>query len=208
MLIPPAAPSQVLTAVADTLAYPLMALLPDGRLLYANRAALAALHAGLPLAMDAEGRVVPASDTQRAPFLHALRRAAEGERRALVWADEPVPLHAWVCPLDPQFAGVQGAAGTTLPETAVMLLQTPPVGQLLDVAGFAAQHGLSAAEARVLQQLLAGRTTREAATALGVGIATVRTHVLSISRKTGHRGVPALLAALGALPPLWPADAP
>jgi len=197
-------PLPALSAVADTLAYALMALKPDGLLIYANRAALAGLRDGLPLALNPDGRVLPASDAQRSPFLQALRLAANGKRQALVWADEPVPLHAWVCPLDATVADAPAAtAGQT---AAVMLVQTPPAGRLLDVSGFAHHHKLSPAETRVLQQLLAGRSTRDAAQALGVGLATVRTHVLGIRRKTGHRGVPALLSALGALPPLWPPD--
>jgi DNA-binding CsgD family transcriptional regulator len=196
----PGAAAPLVSAVADALAYPLMVLQADALLLYANRAALAALEDGVPLALVAEGRVGAASEAQRAPFLQALRLAAQGERQALVWADEPVPLHAWVCPLP----AAEGAA----PDAAapVMLVQAPPSGRLLDVSGFAQHHALSPAETRVLEQLLAGRSTRHAAQALGVGLATVRTHVLSIRRKTGHQGVPALLSALGALPPLWPAE--
>ena len=192
-----------ISAVADALAYPLMVMQPNGALLYANRAGLAALQDGQPLALNADGCVTAASEAQRSPFLQALKLAANGERQALVWADEPVALHAWVCPLDT--ATADRPDGSNAPDTPVMLVQAPPAGRLLDVSGFAQHHALSAAETRVLAQLMAGRSTRNAATALGVGLATVRTHVLSIRRKTGHQGVPALLSALGALPPLWPA---
>jgi hypothetical protein len=203
MLNSPTTAVPLVSAVADALAYPLMALQPDGFLVYANRAALVALEDGRPLVLGADGRVAAASDAQRGSFLQALRLAAHGERQALVWADEPVPLHAWVCPLH----AAEGAApaGSDAAATPVMLVQAPPSGRLLDVSGFAVHHGLP-------QQPLGpqwgggGPPPPHAANALGVGVATVRTHVLSIRRKTGHRGVPGLLSALGTLPPLWPAE--
>jgi len=46
----------------------------------------------------------------------------------------------------------------------------------------------------------------QAAKAIGVSLSTVRSQVLSLRRKTGHRSVPALLAALRSLPPLLLAE--
>jgi DNA-binding CsgD family transcriptional regulator len=192
----PAPETPALAAIADTLAYPLMALQVDGHLLYANHAARMQLDAGAPLEQDSVGRVQPRTTSRRAGFSAALRNAAQGERQALLWLDQVAVLRAWVCPL----AGAQPGE----PMAPVMLVQTPPKGLLLDVSGFAMTHQLTPAETRVLQQLVAGCSTQAAASALEVSVATVRTHVMGIRRKTGHRDVPALLVTLGALPPLLP----
>lgn len=44
--------------------------------------------------------------------------------------------------------------------------------------------------------------------ALHLGLATVRTHLLAIRRKTGHADLPSLVASLGRLPPLLPPPPP
>ena len=51
----------------------------------------------------------------------------------------------------------------------------------------AALFGLTPAEARVFEQIVAGRTVAEASDALGIGRSTVRTHLLRLFDKTGVR---------------------
>lgn len=51
----------------------------------------------------------------------------------------------------------------------------------------AALFELTPAEARVLERICAGRTSAEAAEALGVRVSTVRTHLLRVFDKTGAR---------------------
>lgn len=53
---------------------------------------------------------------------------------------------------------------------------------------YAQLYGLTAGESRVAQQLVMGRSPREAAEALGVGVETVRTHLKNALAKVGcHR---------------------
>jgi DNA-binding CsgD family transcriptional regulator len=56
--------------------------------------------------------------------------------------------------------------------------------------------GLTPAERRVLAHIAAGSTPRETASRLGVGEATVRTHLLRIFDKTGVHRQPELVALM------------
>ncbi len=181
---------------ADTLAYPLLLLLPDGQLLYANHTGQTLLDSGYALTLAPDGRVTPVLAARRSLFLSTLRLAAEGHRQPLVWPETPDVVHGWACPLAETVSG-----GPTQP---LMLVLSPPPGTRLDVSGFASNHKLTRAEARVLEHVAAGLDTRAVAQALGVGVATVRSHLMSIRRKTGHPDVPSLLTVLGGLPPLLP----
>ena len=62
--------------------------------------------------------------------------------------------------------------------------------------------GLTAAEARVTQQLALGLTVEEAAQELGIKLSTVRTHVQRVFGKVGVRRQPDLLRAIFSSP-LW-----
>lgn len=68
-------------------------------------------------------------------------------------------------------------------------------------AVFAQTFGLTPAEARVVEQVAAGRTTSEAATALKVQPSTVKTHLLRIFQKTGARRQSELVALAAAITP-------
>ena len=103
-------------------------------------------------------------------------------------------MHATLRPL------AEASPGAPAPPVLVML--APPAATLFDASGFATTHGLSQAERRVLEALLHGHQAEVTAQMLGVGVATVRTQIASIRRKTGHDSVAGLLAALGNLPPL------
>ncbi|WP_246755000.1 MULTISPECIES: helix-turn-helix transcriptional regulator [Rhizobium] len=52
---------------------------------------------------------------------------------------------------------------------------------------FAALYGLTPAEVRIAEMLVAGRTRREISDELGLGSATVKTHLLRVFEKTGVR---------------------
>jgi DNA-binding CsgD family transcriptional regulator len=55
---------------------------------------------------------------------------------------------------------------------------------------YAQLYGLTLGEARVAHQLVLGRSPRDAAAELGIGVETVRTHVKNILPKVGcHRQV-------------------
>jgi DNA-binding CsgD family transcriptional regulator len=62
--------------------------------------------------------------------------------------------------------------------------------------------GLTAAETGVLRAIAAGGSPAEAAASLGIGVATVRTHLLRIYAKTGVDGQPGLVRLTAALRPV------
>lgn len=185
-----AAPAELLAQVADALAWPLLLLRRDASLMHANAAARQLLRRGQPLRLD-QGRAVPVPAGQRPAFDAALQQARD-ERRLLHW---------------PGAAGGMTVTLAALPavtpaEAPVMVVLSGGDGRADDAQAYADLHGLTAAETRVLQRLALGESTRQAAAALGVGVATVRTQVMNLRRKTGHPSVPALLRSLAALPPL------
>lgn len=183
-----------LSAAVDALAYPMLALLADGQLLHANQAARDLLAQGRPLELGPDRQVVPRLATQRGGFVAALQEASNGQSQQLDWADGDRTVHASLRPL------ADAAPGAPAPPVLVML--APPPETPFDASGFANTHGLSAAETRVLEALLHGHQADATAQRLGVGVATVRSQIASIRRKTGHDSVASLLAALGDLPPL------
>lgn len=71
-----------------------------------------------------------------------------------------------------------------LPGAAAVFVQDPADEAPPLTQAFATLYGLSAAEERVLEQIVKGQTPQEAADELGVGFATVKTHLLKIFVKT------------------------
>lgn len=183
-------PAEWLAGAADLLATPLLLLRGDAGLVHANRAGREALDGGVPLRLDADGRVAAAAAADRAALREALRRAAGGRRQLVRGTAAPGTFLGTLTPLD----------GTAEPLLLLALVQRG----LPDLDAFAAVHRLSAAEARVLRRLAAGERTAQIATALRLAEPTVRSHVLSLRRKTGHASVNALLRAVAALPPIAP----
>jgi DNA-binding CsgD family transcriptional regulator len=194
--------ADILSQVADALAWPLFVLRHDGLLLHANRAAGSVLGAGTPLLRQADRRVVPSQPERVAAFAEALSAAAaEGARRVLHWRGAAGSFTATLAPL-------AGAAGSTHEDLGaaglvpVLLALALPGSLEADADAFAREHGLSPAETRVLQRLALGESSVQAAAALGLAAATVRSQTVSLRRKTGHASVAALQRTLAALPPL------
>ncbi len=183
-----------LSAAVDALAFPMLALQPDGLLLHANLAARDLLAQGRPLELGPDQHVAPHAAGQRGSFGSALQLASAGQAQLLTWADGERSVHATLRAL------AEPTAGAPAPPVLVML--APPPETPFDASGFANTHGLSAAETRVLEALLHGHQAEVTARRLGVGVATVRSQIAAIRRKTGHDSVASLLATLGDLPPL------
>lgn len=191
---PQAPATPTLREAADLLAHALMVLQADGTLLHANQAAQALLQEGREWQLDAEHRLSPCGE--------GLGRVWNAAVNAVLASDAPlrVPL--------PRLAA--GARLSSLPRTeggerTLLLSLPPPSGSAADLPTYAAAHGLSPTETRVLQRLALGEGSARAAAALGLQATTVRTHVLALRRKTGHGTLAALVQTLGRLPPVRPA---
>ena len=197
----PVPSAQVLGLVSDALAWPLLLLRRDGSLTHANLAARQMLRQHRPLTLTAKGRVQPADSARRAKFQAALSAAfdapADRPPQQLQWALQGgrvnLSLTALIEPPDDQ--------------RLLLLALSPQEGRMADLHAYAALHGLSEAETRVLLHLARGDSSAKAAAALGVSAATVRSQTVSLRRKTGHPSVAELMRDLAALPPLaWPMD--
>jgi DNA-binding CsgD family transcriptional regulator len=192
-------PQAVLAQMADALMWPLMVLHADGTLLHANRAARRLLSAqrGLTLLPDRHLGLLPAG--RQAEWQAALLTARRGQTVVLTWAADGGGLAA-VGSLIPL-----GDPRADTPDGGALLLALSsieqPDGQ---VQAYARMHRLSPAETRVLQRLAQGDTSGEAADALGVSAATVRSQIISLRRKTGHASVIDLLRGLARMPPVSP----
>lgn len=181
-----APPPETLASVADALAWPLMVLRDDASLVHANVAASELLHGRGPFELGPQRHLRPRDRSRRDAFAEAVRDAAAGTRRVL----------------GPHEAGtlcVVSSLGRCAPGTVLLAL---PAGGPPDVADWAVSHGLTPAETRVLARFVRGERGPAIARSLGIGLATVRSHMLALRQKSGYGSATALLAALLRLPPL------
>lgn len=179
-------------AVLDGLAVAVLLVGPDLRLFHANRAGETMLRGGDPLGLS-RGQVV-ARNGLEAALRVALAAPRDGlGRRGLGIparrADgEELVLH--LLPLA-ETGPLGGAAAAIFVAPA-----TAPRPAPLDA--IAALFDLTPTETRVLALVGAGRANAEIAAALGIGVSTVRTHVLRLFDKTGTHRQADLVALLAA----------
>ena len=194
----PAAPATASTgvppwmaAMLDALDYGLLLLDRAQRVAHANRAARSAL-ARNPLGQ---------------PWAQALDCRAPAEVAALAQAIDAASGRGWRRLVTLQHGGgVTGIAVVPLPaggDAAVMLvLSRARTCEALSIHWYAHSHGLTQAEARVLEALCEGATPNEVAASLGVAVSTVRTQLATIRAKTGAAGLRQLVAGVAHLPPV------
>ena len=199
----PALQAVTLALAIDTLAWPLLLLHGDGVLLHANTAATALLRCGRLLTLAPHQEVQPTDAAQRDAFKTAMVTVRAGGAPAqLHWAaDEGQPvIRACLSAVRPG-----PGPGLGLGQSPVLLLTlAPEAGRGADLTAYAAAHGLSATEIRVLQRLALGESSARAATALGLRATTVRSHTMSLRRKTGYARLDELVQALVRLAPISP----
>lgn len=196
--------ARTLEALIDRLAVPIL-LVGDGmRIVHANAAADRLLETGDPL-QSKGGRLAPRSDGVAAALAVAVEQGRADES-ALGRKGFGVPAHTaegalrvlHVLPL--QFGDLRPG----LAPSAVAAVFVAPTMPGLPARGdvLASLFNLTPAEARVFELIAAGRTSAEAARALGVGASTVKTHLLRLFDKLGVRRQADLvaLAASFALP--------
>jgi DNA-binding CsgD family transcriptional regulator len=174
-------------AVIDTLAAPIFLTTADLRVAHANPAAWVILAARDPLFLR-DGILRTTSVGVSSALATAVSQAALDEsaigRKGLGvpirWENGSVgALH--VLPLRPGRAGFDATA------TAAVFVARADTPFVPPTELAAALFGLTPAEARVFEQIVAGRTVSEASDALGVERATIKTHLLRLFGKTGVR---------------------
>ena len=197
----PALQTATLALAIDTLAWPLLLLHGDGVLLHANTAATALLRCGRLLKLAPHQEVQPTDAAQRDAFKTAMVTVrAGGAPVQLQWAaDEGQPV------IRARLSALRPGPGPGLGQCPVLMLTlAPEAGRGADLTAYAAAHGLSATETRVLQRLALGESSARAATALGLRATTVRSHTMSLRRKTGYARLDELVQALVRLAPISP----
>lgn len=174
----------------DGLAFGVLLVARDLKLLHANRAGEAMLRAADPLGIR-NGRIV-APNGLSAALQAALAAPLDGiGRRGLGIPTRRIDGEELVLHLLPL------ADANPLPGAAAALFVAPattPRPAPLDA--IAALFDLTPAETRVLELLGAGRTNAEIAEGLGIAVSTVRTHVLRLFEKTATHRQAELVALL------------
>ena len=156
-----------------------MAVLVNRHLLVANREAYRLID-GSGLRRTVEDEIVARDGDVQEALIKAISKVEGGaERAALVVPRQGGSL---------QVVLTQG--GPSLPHAIVVAMSDPDTPPTTDADGYRKLYGLTPTEAKVAVQLVLGRSPREIAEHLGVGVETTRTHVKHILHKMGcHRQV-------------------
>ena len=157
-----------------------------GAVLYANRSAERMLRDG-DLIQSVRGILRARTPSAAAELRAAIRLAARdeaaiGKTGLAICMSEPdmAPVFAHVLPM------TGGELRTRLqPEAVAAVFVGAPPDEQDGADAVAAAFALTPAETRVLASLLVGRTLAETATALGIAVATAKTHLEHIFSKTG-----------------------
>lgn len=176
-----------------------------GRILHANAAARRMMADGLPIRSEG-GRLAAARPEETAALRGAIALAARDEAELdatglglKLTGREGEAALAHVLPL-----ARRDRRQRLVPRaTAAVFVARRDGAALPRLDGFARAFGLSPAEARLLGRLVAGETPAEAALALGVTLATAKTHLARLLGKTGTARQADLRALVARLcPPL------
>ena len=194
---------QALGATLDSIAVGVVIVADGGRILHANEAARAMLDARSPI-LASSGCLAAVHADATAELMKAIELARDNEGGIgatgigvpLVFQDMAAAT-AHVLPL------ACGNLRTRLVQQATAAVFIAPADTPLpvDLGTVARMFGLTPAETRQLDQLMAGATLAEAAAALGVSKATARTHREHIFAKTGVSRRSDLVALVGRLVP-------
>ena len=169
----------------------------EGQAVSLNRAMLSLVRSGGPLQLEA-GRLV----SKPAPLLlDAIHQVISGSAAdvALRLEDVSSRLSLWVSHM-----AVNQREGT--PSRRVVVLAASQSARALSETGLCHLFGLTAAEARLTQQLALGHTLEEFAQTQSVSLNTAKTHLKRVFTKVGVRRQSELLQAVYSSP-LW-LDAP
>jgi DNA-binding CsgD family transcriptional regulator len=178
----------------------------SGAILHANRVAERMFRHGGSV-QSARG-ILAAKLPAAAKELRAAIRLAAQDESALGKAGLAIPLSEDDAP--PVFAHVLPLTGgelrTRLQPAAVAAIFIGTAQDEAEAAkAMAAAFGLTPAETRLLESLLAGHTLAETATALGIAMTTAKTHLDNIFQKTGvNRQAELMRLAARVTPPAGP----
>jgi DNA-binding CsgD family transcriptional regulator len=181
-----------LALMLDEVDHGMLLLLDGHHVVHANHVARAELDSAHPLQLL--GRELRARDSADVAPLHEAISAAvlRGLRRLIALGRGAQRISIAVVPL---------AAGQEHAATLLVFGKRRVCGEL-SAQGYARCHGLTQAEAVVLQRLCDGQEPQEIAAGLGVAISTVRTQISAIRAKTDTASIRELVQRVAMLPPL------
>lgn len=179
-------------ALMDRIECGIAAVGSSGRLWQANRAARREFAQGGVLRL--EGAVLNCLSSHQDDWLSLLHDATVRQRsRLALFGDGKARQMIIAMPMP-----VEGL-GTPL---ALVMLGRRSICSPLGIEMLAARHGLTHTERRVLSLLVENLSTAEIAARHGVGMATVRSQIMSIRDKLQVRSIDALLLRAAEVPPV------
>ena len=180
--------TEALSATLDRLAMGVVVVASENRILHANEAARHMLANGSRI-VARRGRLTARDSAAEAELSQAIALAGADEAAlggtgigVALGAQDEQPALAHVLPL------ARGEVRTRLMPraTAAVFINTPEFRAQPDLRTLAQTYGLTPAEARVAERLLAGAANlAEVAASLDVSLATVKTHLSQVFAKTG-----------------------
>jgi DNA-binding CsgD family transcriptional regulator len=191
--------AQLLARVLDEVDYGLLMLSADGVVVHANHAALTELASSTSLRL-VDQRLVGRTSTEQRQLDRALAAArGEGVRTMLTIAthgtdQDRVGLSIVPLPV----ALTQARAG----HAVLISFERGRIAEALSVDAHAREHGLTLREQQVLAALCDGLRAKEIAARLGIGEATVRTHIKNVKAKTGCASIVDIVKQMSRLPPM------
>jgi DNA-binding CsgD family transcriptional regulator len=202
--------AQALTAgcfeqVVQELATPIILVGGDLKILHANRSALDLIEDGGLLANHSGRLSINATGAKKAihDFVAQAGEDETGLRSGAIGLSamgKAVGVHSiYVLPLQRGSLRPEVSLGAA----AAIFVSSPQVARSRLGEVMRVLFGFTAGETRVFEQLVSGRTSQQAAAALGIAHSTVRTHLLRIFGKTGvHRQSDLVQLAADLAPPI------
>jgi DNA-binding CsgD family transcriptional regulator len=194
-VLPPAPPlgAALLLQVLDEVDHGLLLVDVQGQVVHANHMARHELATGPTIRLRG-GQLAARIHTQGAALTQALERAADGQRILIDLGDAATPLTLAFVPMAHPLEPGRGVV--------LVICGKREMCQALTLRLFARNHGLTPAEEMVLAEACKGVGADDIASQLDVGVATVRTQLASIRRKTHCGNLRQLFRQLAVLPPL------
>jgi len=197
LLLPPQSaptlPNDLFFMLMDELAFGLVVLGANARVLLCNQAARDELDRCRVLG-EREHHLYARTQEGSKQLRFALDEVQRGQRSLLHLVNDGAMVSLVASPPPAEYEAAQA--------TAILLFAKPAVCEPISLALFCRCHKLTKTEEHVLGILCLGYSTPEIATQMSVAVSTVRSHVRSLCAKTGTSGVRSLVNLVAVLPPV------
>lgn len=197
LLLPPQSaptlPNDLFFMLMDELAFGLIVLGANARVLLCNQAARDELDRARVLG-ERDHHLYARTQDGSKQLRAALDEVQHGKRSLLHLVSEGALVSLVASPPPAEYEATQA--------TAILLFAKPAVCEPISLALFCRCHKLTKTEEQVLGILCLGFSTPEIATQMHVAVSTVRSHVRSLCAKTGACGVRSLVNLVAVLPPV------